>query len=402
MNHTPLEDQVHDALHRTADPLERHPFTVGDVRTRARRIQRRRASLAGAAVAAMVAVAVPIGLGMVGPAQRSEVPPVTQPPSPTVTGTVRIEPRSAEVVESTTVPLVDVDAPSLITPDGPIALPRAYDTITPYLDGWVGVAMDEGRGTLEFLDSDLDVDDSAGPTGGLVVSPDGERIAWSEYTGSQWQVVLADPSGGTERVYTRFAPGPEAQRIEPVGFVSDSAVVVRRNDGNGTMTTYLADGDTPVELPGPITAQSASPVTGMVTGVTSSDLQGSCSAVVDGRARTGEAVWETCDHLLDSFSPDGQHVVGFAPDSDGYGSPTVSILDASTGEPLLDFEVVGSRRQVVAFHDRVAWEGGDSLVLTMLSGDERFVVRLGLDGSVQRVGGASSIDSSGLVVAEAR
>lgn len=402
MNHTPLEDQVHDALRRTADPLERTPFTVGDVRTRARRIQRRRAAVAGVAVTTMVAVAVPIGLAMVGPAQRSEVPPVTQPPSPTVTGTVRIDPRSAEVVDATSVPLIDVDAPSLITPDGAVELPKIYDTITPYLDGWVAVATDEGRGTLEFLDSDEDVEDSGGATGGLVVSPDGGRLAWSEYTGSRWQVVTADPSGGTEWVYTRFQPGPEDQRVEPVGFVSDGEVVVRRNDGNGIETTYLADGVTPVELPGLITAQSASPVTGMVAGVTRSEGGGSCSAVVDGRARTGAAEWETCDHLLDSFSPDGRHVVGFAPDSDGSGSPTVSILDASTGEALLDFDVVGSRRQVVAFHDRVAWDGDDSLVLTMLSGDERFVVRLGLDGSVQRVGGATSIDSSGLVVAEAR
>ena len=47
MSPTPLEDQVHDALHRTADPLQRAPFSVTDVRTRARRIQRRRAAVAG-------------------------------------------------------------------------------------------------------------------------------------------------------------------------------------------------------------------------------------------------------------------------------------------------------------------------------------------------------------------
>jgi hypothetical protein len=125
MNRTPLEDQVHDTLHRTADPLERTPFTVGDVRTRARRIQRRRAAVAGAAVAAVVAVAVPIGLGLVGPAQRSEVPPATRTPlpSPTPTGTVRIDPRSAEVVDAVGVPLVDVDSPSLITPERTIELP---------------------------------------------------------------------------------------------------------------------------------------------------------------------------------------------------------------------------------------------------------------------------------------
>ena len=401
MNHTPLEDQVHDALHRTVDPLDRTPFTVGDVRTRARRIQRRRAAVAGAAVAAMVAVAVPLGLSTVGPTQRSEVPPATSPPSPTVTGTVRIDPRSAEVVESTEVPLVDVDAPSVITPDGAITLPRPYITITPYLDGWVGVAMDEGWGTLEFLDSDLDVDDSGAPTGGLVVSPDGERIAWSEYTGSQWQVVLADPSGGTEPVYTRFPAGPEDQRVQPVGFVSDSEVVVRRNDGNGFETTYLADGDTPVEVPGPIMAQSASPVTGMVAGVTSSDVEGSCSAVVDGRARTGAAEWETCDYALTALSPDGQHVVGLVASGGEYGSPTLAVLDATTGESVVDFEVAAGRRQVVGIDTRIAWEDADTLVVRVMSGEDYYVVRLGLDGTVERVG-ITSAGASGLAVAEVR
>src|SRR4051812_29953190 len=106
MNPTPLEDQVHDALHRTADPLERAPFTVTDVRGRARRIQRRRALAAGAAVAAVLAIAVPVGLGAIGPAQRSDVPPATQPTAPAITGTVRVDPRSAETSDTLAVPLL--------------------------------------------------------------------------------------------------------------------------------------------------------------------------------------------------------------------------------------------------------------------------------------------------------
>ncbi len=84
MNDTPLEDEVQAALHRTADPMERSPLDLADVRTRARRIQRRRTVAAGAAVAAVLAIAVPVGLSMVGPTQRSEVPPATEPPTPAV------------------------------------------------------------------------------------------------------------------------------------------------------------------------------------------------------------------------------------------------------------------------------------------------------------------------------
>ena len=60
MNQTPLEDQVHDALHRRADPIQHAPFTVTDVRRRAKRIQRHRTIAASAAVAAVLAIAVPV------------------------------------------------------------------------------------------------------------------------------------------------------------------------------------------------------------------------------------------------------------------------------------------------------------------------------------------------------
>src|SRR5687768_10027033 len=95
MNSTPLEDQVHDALHRQVDPMLHSPLTVTDIRQRARLIQRRRTMAAGAAVAAALAVAVPVGLTMDGPARRSDVPPATQ--TPQITGPVLVDPRSARV-----------------------------------------------------------------------------------------------------------------------------------------------------------------------------------------------------------------------------------------------------------------------------------------------------------------
>lgn len=400
MNRTPLEDQVHDTLHRTADPLERTPFTVGDVRTRARRIQRRRAAVAGAAVAAAIALVVPVGLGLVGPAQRSEVPPATQTPSPApaVTGTVLIDPSSAEVVDSTTVPLVDVDAPSLITADGTTTLHRPYSTITPYLDGWVGVAMDEGRGTLQFLDANGDLEDSGGPTGGLVVSPDGQRIAWSQYTGVQWQVVMADPAGVTEWVYTTFPPAPADDLVVPVGFVSDGEVVVRQYDDTLPTRTYVASGDEPVEVPGLLQADAASPATGAIAGPTEYTPDGTCSGVVDGLARTGVSSWDTCDFRLGPFSPDGAHLAGTDAQADGTGSSTLAVLDAATGEVVVDFEVVAGPRQVAAIWSQMAWEDDDTLVIRVLRGEDFSIMRVGLDRSVQRVGIASA-GATGLSVA---
>ncbi len=401
MNRTPLEDQVHDALHRTADPVQRAPFTVIDVRTRARRIQRRRGIAAGAAVAAVLAIAVPVGLTMVDPAQRSAVAPATQPPAPAVTGTVVIDPPSAEVVDTAPVPLVDVDGPSLITAEGTLDLPKVYDTITPYRDGWVAVAVDEGAYTFERLDADLRVEDGPVPTGGLVVSPDGQRVAWSEYDGTRWRVVMAEVTGGPEWTYLEFPPSPQDHEVAPIGFVSDVQVAATQNHGEGSVSTFIADGDTPIALPGPVAARDASPVTGMVAAVTSSDVEGSCSAVVDGTAPTGAVAWETCDHALSTFSPDGSHVVGTVASGGEYGSPTLAILDATTGEVVVDFEVAAGPRQVVGIDSRMVWEDADTLVVRVMTADDYSIVRLGIDGTVQRVG-ITSAGASGLSVAETR
>lgn len=391
MSNTPLEDQVQDALHQRVDPLQHAPFTVSDVRRRARRIQRRRNLAAGAAVAAALAIAVPVGLTMSQTTQRSDVQPASPLPSPTVIGTVRIDPRSAPIGDELAVPLINVDGPSLTTNGTTTDLPKPYDTLTPYMDGWVGVANNEGALSLEFLTEDFREQDGPVPTGGLVVSPDGGRIAWSEYSGTRWQVVTSDTAGGDGWTYTSFPPSPQQDVVRPLGFVSDVEVLASQTHAAGDVTTFLAAGDTPVALPGLLQPSSASPATGMVAGLTRSSSRGSaCSGVVDGRARTGALEWETCDHVLGTFGPDGLHVVGFAPDADGYGSPTLSILDASTGEPVVDFEVAGARNQVVAINDRVAWEDSETLAITMVSGGQQYVVRLGLDGTVERVGGDST------------
>lgn len=397
MNPTPLEDQVHDALHRRVDPLQHAPFTVTDVRRRARRIQRRRAVTAGAAVAAVLAIAVPFGLAATGPAQRSEVPPVTQPPAPeVVSGTVLVDPSSAETLAESPVPLLDVDAPSLISPDGTTDLPGPFSVLTPYLDGWVGVAMNEGAGTLRFLGADGTVEDGGSPTGGLVGKPDGTRVAWSEYTGSAWQVVVADPSGSVEPVRTTFPPAPLEHRVEPVGFVSDDEVAVRTFDDSVDTKTYVLNGGEPVEVPGLLQAESASAATGLVAGLSRLTADGACSGAVNG---AGTPVWETCEHSIGAFSPSGTYVVGTDPEADGNGPSTVSVLDGSTGEEIVTFEVALPRRTVGGFWSQMAWEGDDALVVRVFRGEEFDMMRLGLDGTVRLID-IDSAGASGLTVAE--
>lgn len=394
MSPTPLEDQVHDALHRTADPLQRSPFTVSDVRTRARRIQRRRVATAGAAVAAVLAIAVPVGIGMVGPTTRSDVPPATEPPAPRVTGTVRIDPRSAPVSEELAVPVLDVADQQLVVDGETVDLPRRYDQLTSYADGWIGVAFidptDEGAVGVHVLGPDFEVLDERAPTSHLAVSADGSRIAWAEYDGERWVLVDRDRDGAGDERRTSLAPGPQDARVRPVGFLPGDAVLVGTTDPTGRQESSLVvtpDGTT-TPLPGSLRVGSASEVSGLVSVQTRFTGDGSCWAVRDAGAG-GAEVWDTCDYSLLGFSPDGRHLLGFTDYLTPEGSPMLAVLDAATGERVVDFELAGARTGVVGISTELVWETSDTIVAAVATGDRQYLVRLGMDGTVERLGGAS-------------
>ena len=76
-NHEPLRD----ALRSRADQLgDTHPLTLDDVKGRARGIRRRRAAVSGLAAAAVLAVAVPIGIGVTDSVRTDpDDPPVAGP-----------------------------------------------------------------------------------------------------------------------------------------------------------------------------------------------------------------------------------------------------------------------------------------------------------------------------------
>jgi hypothetical protein len=392
MSNTPLEDQVHDALHRRVDPMHHSPLTVTDVRRRAGRIQLRRRVAAGAAVAAVLAVAVPLGLTMTGPAQRSEVPPATQ--SPTVTGPVRIDPRSADVASTPPgAPLVDLTGPTVTAGSAQLDLPRPYEQITPYRDGWIGMRNVDGVLWIDVLDATFGVMDETPDNSELTVSPDGARIAWAFHNGDHWSVVNNDVAGEeVERPWTTVPDGPAGSTVGTIGFVSDDEVLgYQLDERTGTIATFLAAGDQVVRLPWIDQAVSASPATGMIAGRTISDDGASCAAAFDGRTRATEPVWTDCDHQPGAFSPDGTHLVGLSTNADG-PSPTLSVLDAATGASQLDFEVTGARDRVVGLESQVVWEDDEHLLATYTDGDQQYVVRLGLDGTVERVDGPVTAD----------
>ena len=390
MTPSPFEDDLHRSLRHTADGVDRAPLSVGDVRTRARGIRRRRVAAAGAAVAAVLAVAVPIGLSTVGD-QRSAVAPAADPApdAPRVGGTVRLDPRSAPVVDATGVGLLDIDAPRLLVDGATTDLPEAYDQLVPYGEGWMGVVNVEGAYSVRELGADLRVLDEAPVASRLVVSDDGTRIAWAEHDRDAWRIVDRDATRARDDRSTSV-PGSVRAAVRVVGFLpGDELVAAQRRPRDGSETTVVVapDGRTR-PLDGFERPTAASGVAGLVAGQVSSDLEGSCSQVIDGT--TGEPVWDTCEHSLRAFSPDGRHLAAFDSYLDGNGSPTMSVLDADTGETVVDLELAGSRTGVVGIQPESVWEDDDHLVVMAFTGGRQYAVRVGLDGTVERIGGIES------------
>jgi hypothetical protein len=343
--------------------------------------------VAGVAVAAAIAIAVPVGLTMTGSAQRSVVDPASPSPAPVVTGTVTIEPRTTPVGDPTTVTLIDVTAPSVSVAGETTALPDDpfYDQVVTYLDGWIAVANNEGVLTYQQLSADLEVLDQVSPVSPLTVSQDRSRIAFATYDGDHWSVSDLDAAGARPERLTPFPSGPQDASVRTVGFLPDDGLLVAQTDpttGRESAIMVSPDGTT-TPLDGFLKPVSSSAATGMVAGQVSATGDGSCWRVTD--AASGTVAWETCDHSLGELSPDGQHLAGFAAYLDGDGSPTMSILDAATGASVVDFEIAGGRRGLTTFNPEVAWEDDSHLVTTAISSGVQYVVRLGLDGTVERI-----------------
>ena len=229
--------------------------------------------------------------------------------------------------------------------------------------------------------------DEAATASRLAVSADGSRIAWAEHDNTRWYVVDVTADGTREERRTPLPEGPAEAKVEIVGFASETEVIVTQMDpADGMLTTLRVDGSAVTPVPGFVRPWTASSATGAVAGVTRvrGDLS-SCSAVIDAQTRTGTPAWDTCDYTLAAFSPDGRYVVGLASYLDPNGSPTLAVLDAATGEPLIDYELIGPRNSLLGINERVAWEDADTLIVTMYSKDRQYVLRLGLDGTVERI-----------------
>jgi len=417
------EDRLSRSLHDHAG--EAGPATTGldEVRRRARRLQQRRRLTTGLAAVAVAAVVVPLGITAadrtvadrsVAPATTSTsddatsdatevatpdaTPSTTPDATPTATPaapeepTVTADPRSAEPPRPA---LTVQDAPdgapaaitylrgrTLVVPGAdPVDLPASYDTVAPYRGGWLAVQRnDQGQTYVVHIDASGQVTGSTKGGGRIVTSQDGVELAWVEGD----KLLLDSTNGHSEQPQSVALPAGTTS-ASPVGFVGSGSVLFSTADQTG-QRFFVSDFSkvSPVDdvLQVRATDESSSRI-GVQTSF-NSDTGTSCWAVVTHRPVGGEPT--TCDWTLETFSPDGAHVVGYPSGTDGLGSSTVALLDSRTVKPVVTFDRRGNADTFVA---DTAWEDDSHVLVSLHEGGSWYLVRLGLDGSVQKVDGTT-------------
>lgn len=394
MNDTPptgLTGELTRQLHAQVDQWHSAPLTLDDVQGKARTIRRRRTALtSGIAAAAVLAVIVPVGLAINDPASNRPSPAAPTPteavePSPNPDGTF---PLTLDVPEGDvpTTGYIAFDDQQLVTPDGTIDLPGDFVQIARYDGGWVGIRGGSYRPTghqVVVLDADLQ-EVSAVPSGSsLAISSDGSQVAWVEAqgNGSDWTVVNA-PSDGGEQLRV-----PTSADAVVEGFLANDTVAISHFDEATGETFYGQAGPggefDAIPLDNYQRVGGVSEVTGLVAGQTEFRGDSTCSEVRNTDTAQPPLVFETCDHQLAGFSPDGRWLIGYATYFD-LGSPTLAILDATTGDPVVEF--ASSRKQAgSATVLAAAWEDDDTVVAVVNQGGEQAVLRLEADGVATRV-----------------
>ena len=392
-------DDLTQSLREQANRIGGHPIDLESVRGKARSIQRRRRAGSAVVAAAVLAVAVPVGITVAGGLNDASSPQPAPPVEPTIEpaplqedGSYLLSPKDAPEGAVPQVPYIVLDDQRLSTPERSFELPGDVVQLARFGDGWIAIQAGNypPLGTrVVKLDGDLEVSGDAvvpepTPSGQtLVTNADGSRVGWVEINDGSPFLVSAPTQGGTT-IRSRI-PGDQHTQSAPVGFLADGTLVFTTADPTTFENEfgYLTTSGEVTDFAGFNTLVSTSEATGLVAGQTKFLGDGSCSGVTDPQAGSG-LLWDTCDYQLGQFSPDGRYVVGLAPYSDGPGSPSLSILDARTGEPVVDYRGPKGRQTFIGV-DQVVWEDDDTVLATVTQDSEQSIVRAELDGALSQV-----------------
>lgn len=376
--HDELERMLGQDLHRQVDDIRTVPFGFDEVKGRARRIRRNRRITAGVAVAAALAVIVPVGLNAGGATQtKDDIQPA---PSPNVPATL----------SRTTLTLTGLsrgDAPGIeyFTPHG-VVLPSgatwpladSYQAVVWSEVDYRWIALGPARDEVVYLSDDFEPQDSSPASGlGFTTTPERDYVSWAvPEKGAQTLQVRSTINRDEMTSWTL----PASPVVGPVGILGPDSVVYETETAQGPTGVFLADSDGTTRVLPYVSALAADPVNGLISVQTRVRDAGGCFGVVE--AATLTTAWETCDYKLGTFSPDGRFVMATSAQSDGLGPTSLSVLDARTGDLVAEFASAG--RKIVTLI-RPAWEAADTIVATASEGNVTTMVRMGIDGTLEEV-----------------
>jgi hypothetical protein len=392
MSNFDAKDALTRELHERATDVGGHPIDLAGVKGRARGIRRRRQIVTGAVAAVVAGVAIPAGLTLTsGP--TGYVPQPADQPGATASPTATPTPRADGTFRLTTRDLPRGGAPGvsyvvgrkLVTSDGEVTLPESYRQIAPVLGGWQAVGSGANGDTVVVLTSDMKVESTSPGGPSFVMSADGSRILFSErdYHEPGLTIVKDNPTkvGYQDEAMSWWAP--KNSEVEPVGYLATGAGesrVVYQTMENTQVLMGTPDGES-VPLKGFVNASDASAANGLVAGMTSYEPGKVCFGVMEPEVSTTTMVARTCDYRLEAFSPDGRFVLGGTPEADGaWGTPTLAVLDARTLEPIVEFT---PDKNVMTGIPQAVWEDDDTILASVVEGNDMTMVRLELSGQLE-------------------
>ena len=374
-----LGAQLTRELHRRTDGMHETPLGFDAVRGQATSIRRRRHLATGLGVAAAVAIIVPTAMFATDATKSDGQQPITQPPtvsdtntpSPTSTPTMGADPHALDVRD---LPTGAPPAIPLVT-NGDYAQARTAEALVRGTQD--GVVVEAGGRTFGPYPSSFGFVRNAAATAVAWTTDEGEVMAWAD--GETEPFVLTGTDLESVRVGAVTGTDCTRQAAQCVFYASGYDMASNADE----VFTVTSAGDVGALDPdGLLISVRDATDDGQVLGLTEIDelAPSTCSAVLD-RAETGsKPLWKTCDHALDTFSPNGDYVLASDTYGDGIGSGVIAVYDAETGEQLVDR---GNKSNGLVFYNAAVWEDETHVLFSAFQDGRWSIVRMDVNGAME-------------------
>lgn len=349
--------------------LHEAPLDISSVKGKAHKIKRNRRAAVAGGVLGVAAIVTPIAVLATDGDTRSREPDFAP------------EPTTSETASG------DVDRDYIVNglwyrADGEVVqLPKnahRYEAAVIWDDQLVATRWDgEVFGIADVIDAEGDVADSFDVAGDVEVNDAGTTIAWVDPDGSvmtAWDdeqlslgtVDMAAPGETVAWAAVAITGGPTCAEE------ADGCTVFVDSSLGEEPIAFSSNGDQENPVPDAIAYRDVSSVGG--ARITYQDTLNEDNTVCTGLydLDQGSRTWHTCDYDAQAISPDGQYVVGAPNYASGLGHGTIAILDAATGEPLVEYPTERGGH----ISSDVAWSASNTLLFAEWDGKEWTLVSL--------------------------